>query len=329
MNETKVILSIVIPHFNSPKTLQTLLNSIPNIDEIKVIVVDDNSTKFIDEYENVVKAFSDRNITFLKNYTGKNSAGTCRNIAMEQAKGEWIMFADADDYYLDSWYDKVSKFFNSDNDIVFFAPTSIQLDTGETDIRHIEIAKKITAFADNPNKKNELTVRYLFAEPWSKLFRRKMVTDNKIKFEDIIVTNDAMFSIKCGYYAKKIECTKDEIYCITRRKGSLTTVREKNIEDIRIRNRIRRAGFLYARLTREEISLIGMDRLGMRVMYDGVKYGKGIVTYIKYLKKYKVPVLNLRCLNPFFIFSKMKKFSKDEKALKDYDKRYVVNHLDL
>jgi glycosyltransferase involved in cell wall biosynthesis len=45
--------SFIIPHHNSPKLLERCLNSIPQRDDIEIIVVDDNSDK-------EKKAYSDR-----------------------------------------------------------------------------------------------------------------------------------------------------------------------------------------------------------------------------------------------------------------------------
>ena len=39
----KIIYSIVIPHYNIPDLLERALNSIPQREDIEIIVVDDNS----------------------------------------------------------------------------------------------------------------------------------------------------------------------------------------------------------------------------------------------------------------------------------------------
>ena len=43
-------LSIIIPHYNSPETLEVLLQSIPDIPEIEVLVIDDNSNLKLNDY---------------------------------------------------------------------------------------------------------------------------------------------------------------------------------------------------------------------------------------------------------------------------------------
>ena len=48
MAKVRPVLTIIIPHYNTPEMLETLLESIPERNEIQIIVVDDNSTKKAD-----------------------------------------------------------------------------------------------------------------------------------------------------------------------------------------------------------------------------------------------------------------------------------------
>lgn len=49
-------LSIIIPHFNIPHLLGRLLETVPILDEIQLIVIDDNSTENLDELSEVIKS---------------------------------------------------------------------------------------------------------------------------------------------------------------------------------------------------------------------------------------------------------------------------------
>ena len=128
-----MILSIIIPHKNSSALLERLLMSIPSNDEFEVIVVDDNSKKC--EKENLRKIASTYKFHLyeMKNNVG---AGACRNLALKKAKGEWVLFADSDDYFVSNMYEIIGEGLKSKADIVYFRTDSIYNDTGKQAYRH-------------------------------------------------------------------------------------------------------------------------------------------------------------------------------------------------
>ena len=95
-------LSIIIPHYNTSDLLEKLLSTIPKDKNIEVIVIDDKSQdKHIEDIEDLKTEEKYIDFLFLKNQTLKKGAGTCRNIGLDHAQGEWVLFADADDYFAD------------------------------------------------------------------------------------------------------------------------------------------------------------------------------------------------------------------------------------
>ena len=121
-------LTIIIPHFNTSDLLQILLASIPQDKGIQTIVIDDQSElSHLKVIENLKSKY---NFELYYNDLIK-SAGTCRNIGIKNAKGKWLLFADSDDYFLDEFYNSVSKYFDSENYVVFFPPTSVLRDNAK------------------------------------------------------------------------------------------------------------------------------------------------------------------------------------------------------
>ena len=97
-------ITIIIPVYNAEKYLKELLESIVyqtmDFKTIQVIMVDDhskdNSTKIMDEYANKYDNFV--SIKLEKNH---KIAGTSRNEGLKRAEGKYIMFADADDFFME------------------------------------------------------------------------------------------------------------------------------------------------------------------------------------------------------------------------------------
>lgn len=287
-------LSIIIPHYNDSNRLERCLASIPKMENMEIIVVDDNSSET--EQQKAKKIVSDRagEATFLVNPEETHSAGVCRNIGLEHAKGKWVFFSDADDFLTDSFCESIKKYMDSDYDAVFFGTTSVDELTGELSDRHDLLSRLVNDFSKNEDKTSELYLRYHHYGPVAKMIRRELIVKNDIRFEGIRYSNDLMFSTKVGYYAKKIKADKGVIYCITSTEGSLTKI--KNIEsfDTRKRAMIRRYAFLYHHLTKDEMRMIDMKYTGIRYVLSPIKSGYGIklaFEYLKLIKSLKAPLV--------------------------------------
>lgn len=268
------LVSIIIPHFNSPVLLRKLIMSIPDKEEIQIIVVDDNSTKDIELYEACKTDFEERAV-FLKNNSGFKGAGSSRNVGLKAARGRWLLFADADDYFLDNLWDVLAKHASDQADIIFFASTSIDLKTGLESDRHRYSKTLIDEYLEKQNLKSKAVLRYGFDSPWSKLIRRSIVEENHILFDATKVANDVMFSAKCAVCAKKVMASSETFYCITRGTGTLaTTGGEDNFD---MRRRVWEEKYLYLKenLPKTEWKELDMrGRFWIRRTYCN-KYGLG------------------------------------------------------
>ncbi|MCS3728544.1 glycosyltransferase [Bradyrhizobium betae] len=85
--------SIVVPAKNAaPYVAETLASALAQTEVTEVIVVDDGST---DDTAAIVRAIADRRLRLLTNDSAGVSAA--RNLGARHAKGEWLLFLDADD----------------------------------------------------------------------------------------------------------------------------------------------------------------------------------------------------------------------------------------
>lgn len=211
--------TVIIPHKNVPLLLERLINSIPIRNDLEIIVVDDGSD------EDVVKLVNhkignrgDISIIFNKESRG---AGYARNCAIPLAKGKWILFADSDDFFNESFGDFLSEYVDSDADAIYFNANSVDSDTLEPSSRVDHLHKFIDEYKRN-REHGELILRYLFTEPWCKMVKQELIQVNNILFEESRIRNDVRFSYLVGYYAKKIIVDYRQLYCVTTRKNSLS-----------------------------------------------------------------------------------------------------------
>ncbi|MRH99169.1 glycosyltransferase [Kriegella sp. EG-1] len=216
--------SVIIPHYNSKDSLVVLLNSIPNENWIETIVVDDNSDFDI---FTLVKAF--RTVLFYKLNKLKKGAGAARNKGLKHATGDFVMFADSDDYFTINAFKIIENQIKKNKEVVYFKSTSIYLDSGEVSNRHLNICFIIEDFKKNKEKE----IFFKFYEPVSKLIDRTFISKYNINFEEIVASNDVLFSLQVAYYSSKISVCNKEIYVITDSENSLTKQKSEIILDCR------------------------------------------------------------------------------------------------
>lgn len=284
-------LSIIIPHHNDSKRLKRLLDTIPNKDNIEVIVIDDHSVneEYITAKEVIEKSEKER-IYFGQNLKELNSAGTCRNIGLDIAQGKWVLFADSDDYFTDDMYEIVSSHFDSDSDIIYFSCTSIVEETGKTSTRHIPIEFFVKHYSEKRRRREELELRTM-PNPMCKLIRKKILDDNNIKFEDVIVSNDVMFSVISGLKANKIDADNRIIYVYIERTDSLIKRFDKKHYEIRKEVATRCHIYMYKNLSKNDRKELELRRMGIKLIGGAIKkLGFGGLKYYFMLKKAHVPL---------------------------------------
>jgi len=103
MNNSPLV-SIIIPTYKRPATLDRAINSVLNqtYDNIEIIIVDDNGkgSRFQKKTEKQMKKYDqNEKIKYIKHKVNKNGAAA-RNTGIEDANGDYIAFLDDDDEFL-------------------------------------------------------------------------------------------------------------------------------------------------------------------------------------------------------------------------------------
>lgn len=294
-------ISVVIPHFNSWESLERLMNTLPLSRNIEVLIIDDKSNLDPYKYEVLKSKYNYENVHFYKNMTNIKGAGVCRNIGIKHSKGRWFLFADSDDFFVQDFYEKLLPYLKSKSDIIFFNPTSLDEQTKEISDRHIEYSKLVKNYINNYNEKNEALLRYQFFVPWSKLIKQNLVKENSISFEEVIASNDIMFSTAVGYKAKSIVASLDTIYSVTKSKGSLTTKINEEIFDVRLEVLINYYKYLKNNLSADTLKYLNIKKNFRAIIIQSIKYRLGwkkVIQIVILLKKNHISIVERKLLNP-------------------------------
>ena len=171
--------SVIIPHKNVPHLLSRCLLSIPVRDDIEIIVVDDNSSKDFVDFDNF-PGQNDKNVICLFPKDGKG-AGYARNLGLQHAKGKWIMFADADDFFEESAFDAFDKYKDSQADVIMFKVTSRYSDDLNKNGGREYYNPYIDAYINDEIDAVHLLLKSV--SPWAKIVMRDFLAYFNMSFE--------------------------------------------------------------------------------------------------------------------------------------------------
>lgn len=226
-------LSIIIPVFNGEKYIKNCLDSILTdiSDNQEVIVVNDGST---DNTQQILLDYKKKhgNISIYNNEN--HGVSYSRNYGIDVAKGEYIMFVDADDILSLGWNKKVNLAIKEKKDFIFF--------NMHEDLNNISKIELISYMFDK--KKN-----IYLSTPWSKLFKLKIIKDNRIKFEKKLINGeDFIFNLQYFKCMNTFKVIKDNVY-IYRLSTSNSLTKNFNIN-------ILNSDILFSKLLEKEIQMI-------------------------------------------------------------------------
>lgn len=265
--------------------LSRAVTSIPVRDDIEVIVVD-NSLKPIPS-----NLFEENKMVSILYSDNSRGAGGARNEGLKIACGKWLLFMDADDFFTENAFNSFDSFVESEYDIIFFKPTSCDTNTYELSDRHHTFCNEIEAYI---NTREEYGLRYSreFEVPWAKLFKKSLIDENRIFFDEVPASNDVMFSLKTGLAANKITASSDVVYCVTMTPGSITNVISlRNLESV-FEVRIRKNELMNSHGLNKECSVLSLiiksTRYGfntfLKFFFRAIETGNLFVGYKRWLR---------------------------------------------
>lgn len=231
MNNVKV--SVILPIYNVEKYIGKCLDSIihQTLKEVQIICVDDGSTdgslKIVEEYSEKC----DRIVVVKQENAG---AGAARNNGMKYAKGEYLSFLDADDFFepdmLETAYDKAKA---DKADMVVFNSDQYFEDTDEyKKVNWVVRYGKIPPYT--PFKHRQMTdnvFKVFVGWAWDKLFAREFVEQHNLKFQEQRTSNDMLFVFSAVVLAGRITVVPKEKILLHQRRNnssSLSNTREKS-----------------------------------------------------------------------------------------------------
>lgn len=196
-------ISIIVPVYNCEKYVEQCINSVlkqKNID-FELILVDDESS---DNSLKICEKYACENVYV---YTIKHGGGPkARNYGLAKSKGEWIVFLDADDYFDNEYVLSETIKLNDNCDIII---GNYKLVSSNCDF----IASRGNIEKKSYYDKNVLQELCLLDPcPSNKFYRKKIISEYNIKFDEVKIAQDLNFYLKFLSVTKKALLTEKCIF---------------------------------------------------------------------------------------------------------------------
>ncbi|MEQ8197960.1 MAG: glycosyltransferase [Clostridiaceae bacterium] len=238
-------ISIIVPCFNSEKYLEKCMDSIVSqtFRDIEIIAVNDGSR---DRSLEILKKYEDQDERVRIIDKSNEGVSAARNTALKKARGQCVMFVDSDDWVDKDTCEKAVTVMEDHNaDVVMWSYTREFANSS----RHKKIFNEDMIIFEDLELAHKLHRRFVgplgteLSKPenmdalspvWGKLYKRNIIEDNNITFEDIrnIGTyEDGLFNLYVFNFVRKAVYIGEPLYHY--RKDNPSSITSGPIENFR------------------------------------------------------------------------------------------------
>lgn len=204
--KTSPRISVIVPVYNAEKWLRRCVDSIlaQTFTDFEVLLIDDGSTDgsgaICDEY-----AIQDQRVrVFHKPNGGVSSA---RNLGLDSAQGEWMTFADSDDYIESNMLVRMIKKINDEQADIVIAD---YFETSKD--RDIKVSQNLQSLKSE-DLISGLLQGHIIGSTCNKLFSKRLFTDNDIHFpKDIDYCEDLIAIVQILLHNPKVVVLSGAFY---------------------------------------------------------------------------------------------------------------------
>lgn len=230
---SSIDISILMPVYNGEKYIEKTVNSVINqsFKNWELIIVNDGST---DNSHVICESLKEKDSRIKVIHKENTGVSNTRNILLDNAKGKYIGFVDCDDYIDKHMFEilinKVEEY-NSDLVICGIEELKMKDNIILSSIKRVYYPADYMKIGDMKNRILEFGDTQLLNSLCNKLYKRELINDNKIKFDETIENGeDFIFNLEYIKYTKVLSFCNEALYSYIRRDNNSIT--HKYVEDM-------------------------------------------------------------------------------------------------
>lgn len=216
-------ISVIIPVYNAEKTVGNILEKLvsQNYRNIEIITVNDGSK---DDSWKVLQKFAKKDNRIIAIDQKNAGVSAARNVGIKKATGEFVTFIDSDDDISNQLIWGLASHIKYNSDFIMCGMSINGKEVIAPDV-YIKDKKTITQYV----LKSLLTKNLLYG-PCYKLFRYRIISDNKIQFpEGVKYGEDTIFVLNYLRYINNITNIEQALYNYNFQPSGLASTNDTNI----------------------------------------------------------------------------------------------------
>ena len=208
--------SVITPCYNAESCLDIYIEKLAlqsvGMDALEIIMVDDCSTDGTLEKLKGIEAAYPESVMLIPLEQNVRQ-GAARNIALQYASADYILYLDADDTLHPKAVEKLLKKAREDDaDVVQFL-SSDTLKIGEINYETKSGKKDITVTITDDEKRRFFVMSDAVVYGcWNKLYRRSILVDNELKFAEGVLLEEPLLTLPLYFYIKKFSMLNEYLY---------------------------------------------------------------------------------------------------------------------
>lgn len=292
--------SVIIPVYNVEEYLDKCLISIANQTflDFEVIIVCDECS---DNSENIVDKYINKN-NFKKIKAIKTGLSKARNIGIKEAKGEYLLFLDGDDYLEENALEVI-------NNNLYDSPDILRFQAREIGNEIIEYKEVPFSFKDGVHSFNIIRKFHYVENAWLYVYKKTFWNNNKFLFAENKIAEDYGLIPYVISKSKSLRCIDFIGYNYVQRNNSLMNndnydKKIKKLDDM----------FEQANIEKEKLINIKNNKIVNAYLNLGLIYYSCTLKYKDY-RKYRKKLKKEKCFDYL-----------EKSSLKQRIKSFLIKH---
>lgn len=212
--------SIIVPVYNAEKSIARCVDSIlhQEYEDFELILVDDGSK---DGSPAILDAYAKQDARVKVIHKPNSGVSSTRNLALDQAKGKYIQFLDADDWIPDN-STKMMVRDAVDKDVDLVVGDFYRVVGKNVSRKGSIISNDVMTLQEFAEKMMNSPSDFYYGVLWNKLYKNKIIQNYNVRMdEDLSWCEDFIFNLEYLLHVKTVSALQIPVYYYVKTEGSL------------------------------------------------------------------------------------------------------------